>query len=141
MTAFTSQSKSEQQRIQRAMRINRKVRRANERWEAPRGWWLTRTPLLVALFLVMLGSVFAVLGLAGTLLDPTSGNPSFESELGGYLRSHGLPVGVAALVVTLLIFVKILTMRDKSGLTVSRLTTHVAALGIFDAACLAIAGV
>jgi ABC-type amino acid transport system permease subunit len=140
MTALDAQSKHDLRRDRRAMRANRKVRRANERWEAPEGWWLRRTPLLVALFFVLLGFVFALLGLAGTLLDPLSDDRHVQSGLGGYLRSHALLVGAVALAVTVLIFGKIFTMRDKSGLTMSRLTTYVAALGIFDAACLAIAG-
>ena len=121
------------------MRFNRRVRRANEQWQAPRGWWLARTPLPVALLLVVLGFVFAVLGLAGTLLDPMSGNLNFELGLGDYLRSHGLLVGAVALVVTLLIFVKLFAIRDKSSLTMARLTTYVLALGIADAAFIAIA--
>lgn len=136
MTSPT-ESTSTKELDRRAMRINRKIRRANERWEPPRGWWLPRIPLLFALFIVLLGFTFTVLGVAGMFLDPTSN--AAESTLGSYLRSHTLFVAAAAVVLTVLIFVRILAMRDKSSLSVSRLTTYVAALGIFDAACLAIA--
>lgn len=114
-----SQTKNEQQRQRMEMR------RAH-------------APLFVALFLVLLGFVFAVLGLAGTLLD-SGDTVGFESALGIYLRSHGLLLGVVALVVTALVFVRIFAIRDKCGLTMARPTTYVAALGIFDAASFAIA--
>ena len=73
------------------------------------------------------------------LLDSASNTQAAETTFGSYLRSHAVFVAVVAIVVTVLVFVRILAMRDKSSLTVSRLTTYIAALGIVDAAILAIA--
>jgi len=122
-----------------AMRANRKIRRANERWQPPAGWWRSHLPLLAALFVALLGFTFVVLGVVGAILDPGGASANVAWSLGGYLRGHGKLVGAAALLVTALVFVRILTLPDKSGLTSARLTGYIVALGLFDAASLAIA--
>ena len=121
------------------MRANRRIRRANERWQPPAGFWRSRLPLLVALFPAVLAFWFVVLGGVGAILDSGGAGQHVAWSLGGYLRGHGKLVGVAALLVTALVFVRILALRDKSGLTSARLTGYIVALGLFDAASVAIA--
>ena len=137
--AAPTKSTNVQKEDRRAMRANRKIRRANERWQPPDGWWRSRLPLLVALFPAVLVFSFVVLGVIDAILDPDGASQYVAWSLGGYLRGHGRLVGAAALLVTAIVFVRILALRDKSGLTYARLTGYVATLGLFDAASLAIA--
>lgn len=113
----------------------RPIYRDDVGWEQPTGRWYVRGPLFAALFVVLLGFVFAVLGVVGTFLE----SDQVRWSMGDYLRLHGEFVLSIAVVVTMAIFLWLLMRRDRSGQTTPRLLAFVVALGIFDAACLAIA--